>query len=74
MKPEKKCSICNEVILPTKYWNGTHNAHPVNDGVCCRDCDINVVIPARLSEHGFGDLEIKEIIKLMTKKETSYGI
>jgi hypothetical protein len=25
-------------------------------------------------ENGFGDLEIKEIIKLMIKKETSYGI
>ena len=51
MKPEKKCSICNEVIFPTKYWNGTHNAYPVNDGVCCRDCDINVVIPARLKAY-----------------------
>ena len=70
---KKTCSICNEVIFPTKYWNGTHNAQPINDGVCCRNCDIHVVMPARLQEHGFGNNEIKEIIKLMTK-EKNHGL
>ena len=46
-KKKTYCSICDEVIFPSKYWDGTHNAMPVNDGVCCRDCDINVVMPAR---------------------------
>ena len=71
-KKKTYCSICDEVIFPSKYWDGTHNAMPVNDGVCCRDCDINVVMPARLSEHGFGDNEIKEVIKLVAK-ERNHG-
>jgi hypothetical protein len=48
LKPEKKCSICNEVILPTKYWNGTHNAHPVNEGRCCSICNDTIVTPVRI--------------------------
>lgn len=40
-----KCSICHKEI--TGYSN---NAQPINDGQCCSDCNINVVIPKRLKE------------------------
>ena len=38
------CSICNQDIAE-KYGN---NAEPVNEGTCCNDCNLKVVIPARL--------------------------
>lgn len=35
-----KCSICGCEI--TGYPN---NAQPINDGQCCSDCNINIVVP-----------------------------
>ena len=49
---EVKCSICNGHIKPLRnregkiVWRG-NNAKPINDGICCDDCDLRVVIPAR---------------------------
>tara|TARA_R100001463_G_scaffold68365_4_gene121869 strand:+ start:74 stop:259 length:186 start_codon:yes stop_codon:yes gene_type:complete len=44
-----KCSICKHEITADPYgWNGGNNADPINDGVCCHDCNEAVVIPARL--------------------------
>jgi hypothetical protein len=42
------CSICEKVILPEHGWTGGHNAHPVNNGRCCSDCNTKVVVPMRL--------------------------
>lgn len=40
---KKQCSICNK-----KFVGWGNNAKPVNDGICCDDCNLNAVIPARL--------------------------
>ena len=34
-----ECSICNETI----EGHG-HNAQPINDGICCDDCNMLVVL------------------------------
>ena len=46
----EKCSICGKEF--TGYGN---NAHPINDGVCCDDCNTSEVIPARLKQIVKGD-------------------
>lgn len=44
-----KCSICkNEILIESNGWAEGHNAEPVNDGRCCCNCNVNVVIPERL--------------------------
>ena len=35
-----KCSICNEDF---NHHYG-HNAQPINDGICCDDCNMLVVL------------------------------
>ena len=54
MKTKKEkpiCSICNKEIQPdANGWDGTNNAQPINNGLCCHSCDNNVVLPARLQE------------------------
>ena len=45
------CSICKKEIQPdSNGWDGTNNAQPINNGLCCHSCDNNVVLPARLQE------------------------
>lgn len=39
-----KCCICHKEI--EGYGN---NAAPVKDGICCSDCNINIVVPNRLN-------------------------
>lgn len=46
----KKCSICGKEFIG--YGN---NARPINDGVCCDDCNMSEVIPARLKQIVKGD-------------------
>ena len=44
-----KCSICKEKITADPYgWEGGSNAQPINNGKCCHQCDVNVVLPYRL--------------------------
>lgn len=44
-----KCSICDkEIPVKDGGWDSGNNAQPVNDGRCCDDCNMSVVIPARL--------------------------
>jgi hypothetical protein len=38
------CSICQNDF--TDEWG--NNAWPVNDGRCCYECDLKVVLPARI--------------------------
>jgi hypothetical protein len=47
-----RCSICKQPIPPEfdGKWRHGHNAEPINDGRCCRDCNDEVVIPTRLIE------------------------
>ena len=68
-----KCSICEETIMTDPFgWGGGCNAQPINDGTCCYQCDINVVLPARLAEYGFKDKEIEEVIKLKQKEAETW--
>jgi DNA-directed RNA polymerase subunit RPC12/RpoP len=41
----KLCSICGKMYIG--YGN---NAMPVNEGVCCDNCNHNIVMPERLKE------------------------
>ncbi len=51
LEESKECCICH------KSFNGYgNNAAPVADGICCDDCNIEKVIPARLKEFRFDDL------------------
>ena len=47
-----KCSICGEKIQPHPLsgWDGGNNAQPINNGRCCDDCDMTVVIPRRIAD------------------------
>ena len=40
-----KCSICS-----LEYEEYGRNAWPINDGICCRRCDEEVVIPERIKQ------------------------
>ena len=52
MKKKPICSICQKEIQPDDNgWDGTNNAWPVNEGVCCHSCDSKVVLPARLNQY-----------------------
>ena len=52
---DRKCSICKNHIEPLRndagevVWEGGNNAEPINDGRCCNECNMTVVIPARMS-------------------------
>jgi len=45
------CSICQKDI-PVKEggWSQGNNAEPVNSGRCCDDCNMAVVVPARMKQ------------------------
>lgn len=44
------CSICAKPIdIQYGGWAGGHSADPINNGRCCSDCNIMVVLPARLA-------------------------
>jgi len=50
-----KCSICKDEIetqvdeTGKVLWDEGNNAEPINEGRCCNDCNMTVVIPARMS-------------------------
>jgi len=43
-----KCCICKKEIEKKGSWSKGNNANPVKDGRCCDNCDMTVVIPARI--------------------------
>lgn len=49
-----KCSICNSEIEKQLdengkvFWDQGNNAEPINDGRCCDNCNMTVVLKARL--------------------------
>ena len=64
MKKKPICSICQLEIQPdSNGWDGTNNAQPVNDGVCCHSCDSRVVLLARLNQ----------MVRREDQKETTDG-
>lgn len=43
MQNKHKCSICG------KYFEGYgNNARPINDGICCDTCNLQIVVPTRI--------------------------
>lgn len=46
MAEKRVCSICGREF--TGYGN---NAEPINDGVCCDECNLEAVIPRRMAEY-----------------------
>ena len=47
MTEAKICCICNE-----KFIGWGNSPYPVKeDGECCKPCDDNVVVPARIKEY-----------------------
>ena len=66
MTEAKVCCICNE-----KFIGWGNNPYPLKeDGECCKPCDDNVVIPARMKEYSnmqktesFDDIRFKQYEK-----------
>jgi len=49
---KSKCVICKQDITADPFgWEGGCNAEPVKEGQCCYQCDINVVLPARIAQY-----------------------
>ena len=52
----KTCSKCGKNIdihykeSGKPYWSDGHNAEPINDGRCCSECNMTVVLPTRLRQ------------------------
>ena len=42
------CCICAKDIEPVGDWLEGSSAEPVADGRCCNQCDMEVVVPARI--------------------------
>ena len=51
MFEEKKCDICGKPYIG--YGN---NAKPYMDGICCDECNMKFVIPARFEKWKQGDV------------------
>ena len=43
------CCICKKTIPVVGDWHTGNDAWPVADGRCCNDCDMAIVLPARLA-------------------------
>ena len=60
MAETKKCVICGK-----EFEGYGNNAEPVADGTCCDDCNLSIVVPARLSEarkaNGVNNEEIEDV-------------
>ena len=48
-----KCVICRQEITADPYAD-------VEDGQCCYECDMNVVLPARLAQYNVQLEELRE--------------
>ena len=74
---KSKCSICNQEITADPFgWDGGCNAEPINNGTCCYECDINVVLPSRLVQQGIDRRDVEGIVAEIWQRisnETSKG-
>ena len=56
------CAICNNPIGADVYgWAGGHNPEPVASGRCCGPCNRDIVIPARMRQHGYSQQTIADL-------------
>lgn len=58
------CDICGKDA--GEYGN---NAAPVKKGICCNDCNTNIVIPARLKNAGMTEEKISTTAELLRNSE-----
>lgn len=70
MKTEKLyCSICGiEITIDNHNWKLGHNAFPINEGRCCKECNDTIVTPRRLRDRKREQLKIT---KERSKKNVS---
>ena len=65
----KNCVICKQDIKPNAIgWEHGNYAQPVAEGQCCDECNIRVVVPARLQKH-YAGMTISEAMELSTQLE-----
>ena len=61
LEDTSKCVICGQPIgVDSHGWAGGNNAEPVASGQCCEDCDISVVLPARMLPFGYSAEQIAD--------------
>jgi len=51
-----KCSICKEIRV--EYGN---NAQPINEGICCDECNEEIVLPQRFHKMKWGQ-DIRQVL------------
>ena len=61
-----KCSICKEEIEVEGNWKLGNNAQPINNGRCCGVCNMSKVIPMRILESNYYQLQ-KKLDEMMAK-------
>ena len=57
-KKKRLCVICGKELPKGEYGNNPEPIKPFSSGVCCNDCNMNQVLPARwaaLSNHQEAD-------------------
>lgn len=47
-KKVRRCVICGAVLPKGDYGNNPEPIKPFSSGVCCNECNMSQVIPARL--------------------------
>lgn len=48
-KKVRRCVICGIVLPKGEYGNNPEPIKPFSSGVCCNECNMSQVIPARLA-------------------------
>ena len=84
MEPKEICEICDQEIEPVVLqqkgvnritWNGAVYGHPIIKGICCIQCDMTVILPARLRRRfHISDAQVSEIVANVTNMNTSKGL
>lgn len=69
MDEKRVCSICGKEF--TGYGN---NAEPVNDGICCNECNFEVVIPRRMTELFGAGSEKSDKATYSAKEDKANGV
>lgn len=60
-KKVRRCVICGVVLPKGEYGNNPEPIKPFSSGVCCNECNMSQVIPARLkSTHTKEQDEVKD--------------
>ena len=48
-KKVSKCCICGKPFRMGEWGNNPEPVKPYSSGMCCDDCNLNKVVPARLA-------------------------